>query len=106
MKLLTRSRCPLPVPEKKITKVLFCKIAHMKYYKCIYEYDDTPFSTYSYVAETGHYGEEYNFKTSENDYEEKICCGFIEHGGRQLLFTHNHVKYINTSELKSYAKNH
>ncbi|MDE7104362.1 MAG: hypothetical protein K2O36_00610 [Ruminococcus sp.] len=96
MKLLTRSRCPLSVPEKKITKVLFCKIAHMKYYKGIEEYNDTPFSTDSYVIETGHCGEEYNFKTFENDNGEEICTGFVEHGGRQLRI----------ENIESYNKKH
>lgn len=65
-------------------KILFCKIAHMKYYKGIKEYNDTPFSTDSYVVETGYCGEEYNFETFENDNGEEICTGFVEHGGREL----------------------
>lgn len=58
-------------------KILFCKIAHMKYYKGVKEYDDKPYNGGSFVHENGYGYEEYNFKTFNVDGTKK-CLGFVE----------------------------
>lgn len=58
-------------------KILFCRIAHMKYYKGIKEYKDEPKNGGKYVEETGDAHEKYNFKERFID-GENVCLGFFE----------------------------
>lgn len=58
-------------------RILFCKTAHMKYYKGVSEYNDKPYNGGSFIGEYGYGGEQYNFKTFDVDGRKK-CLGFVE----------------------------
>ncbi|MDE5770241.1 MAG: hypothetical protein K2I06_01240 [Ruminococcus sp.] len=64
-------------------RILFCKIAHMKYYKGIIKNVDEPYSKASYIQKNGQAGEEYNFD-SVFDNENEICIGYVRYGGEQI----------------------
>lgn len=68
-------RFPIATGEiyRKPTRVLFCKIAHMKCYKGILEDIDEPINGGEYVQRTGDAHEKYNFKPKEQK-----CFGFVE----------------------------
>lgn len=58
-------------------KILFCKTAHMRYYKGVKEFNDKPYNGGAFVAENGYGGEEYNFKVFDVNSNKK-CLGFVE----------------------------
>ncbi len=60
-------------------RILFCKIASMKYYKGVQEGIDEPHNGGSYVAENGRGMEERNFLSVFDRFEkETYCRGFVE----------------------------
>lgn len=59
-------------------KILFCKIAHMRCYKGIYD-NDKPYNGGDYVQKTGDAHEKYNFDpVFIDDRKEEVCLGFFE----------------------------
>lgn len=60
-------------------RILFCKIAFMKYYKGVQENVDEPRNGGSYVTENRDGGEVYNFDAvSLEGRESEYCLGFVE----------------------------
>lgn len=60
-------------------RILFCKIASMKYYKGVQEGIDEPHNGGSYIAENCDGGEVYNFDAVPlKDREGEYCLGFVE----------------------------
>lgn len=60
-------------------RILFCKIASMKYYKGVQKGVDEPYNGGSYIAENCDGGEVYNFDAvSLEGKEGKYCLGFVE----------------------------
>ena len=58
-------------------RILFCKIAHMKYYKGICN-NDKPYNGGDYVKKTGKANEQYNFApVSVDDNKRKMLCGVL-----------------------------
>ena len=58
-------------------RILFCKIAHMKYYKGICN-NYKPYNGGDYVKKTGKANEQYNFApVSVDDNKRKVCLGFF-----------------------------
>lgn len=75
-------------------KVLFCKIASMKYYNGITE-DDEPKNGGSFVTETGDAHEKYNFTPADlEEYNEPVCLGFFETKSNRGVLNQLHIEKI------------
>lgn len=79
-------------------KILFCKIAEMKYYKGISE-KDKPFNGGSFVRETGEGLEEFNFYPVCADDGNEYCFGFVETKQTRGKSNELHIEKIAGCEL-------
>lgn len=61
-----------------MSKVLFCKISSMKYYKGVIPGEDEAFNGGSYVLEHGEGHEQFNFDAVTLDDGQLYCLGFVE----------------------------
>lgn len=80
-------------------KILFCKIAHMKYYKGICD-NDKPYNGGDYIKKTGKANEQYNFTpVSVDDSKRKVCLGFFEtKSTNRTSINQLHIEKINGCE--------
>ena len=75
-------------------RILFLRIASMKYYKGICS-EDQPMNGGSYVAENGYGHEEFNFlPISLDGMEEEVCLGFVEPKSNRGVRNTLHIERI------------